>query len=584
MDLLSNSRKFHDPFLLPSSETMPSNLENAMDLALYLYYLIPEYRQATKRLVAHFVTDFDLDSDFGDSEERSVIYDLLRDTMDMPGAMMAMGEEWGVYGNSFARIHFPFDRFLVDKRYGRSRRWAISQFGSNTKYNFSTMTYTVDDPINPGQKVSLPFADFRSRDISRVRVRLLDPRRIILHHSWISGRTRVVYRFEEWFTQDIKEGRLYQVNETPIDMLRAIRHNQDFLFHEAEVFHFRAPVINGLTNAGWGLPEVIANYRGIHQLQVYRMVDETVGRDYLLPFRMFSPPSNSGGNDASTMFSNRALWKQNVMDMIKNRRQDPYAIHAMPDPVQYQEFGADQHKAMVEKDLLQYQTNSLLDASGYPAELFRGSLNVVQIPTTLRLFENTFRFVHWNFDQFLKWTTRRLLEFLNRPQGGVSLQLPSLADDLEKRNILMQLSSVGEISRAKSLKGIGIDDPVQEAKERMVEDIEIEKERNKIQEDFEREMTMGSPDDILASQMDGQGAAGAPPGGAQTTPMDRMTEAEEIARSLLNPEITDGQRRQELQRIESQDDQLHALVKQKLEDIRAQGASQGRQMANQGQV
>jgi hypothetical protein len=484
------------------------------------------------------------------------------------------------YGNSFARIHLPFDRYLIDKRNGRSRRWSITQFGNAAKYNYGSMTYTVPDPVYPGKSVNLPFADFQSKDLSRVAIRLVDPRRVRLHHSWISGRTQVVYRFEEWFLSDIKQSKLWQVNETPISMLRAIRNNQDYLFNEGEIYHFRAPMINGLSNAGWGLPEVIANYRSIHQLQVYRMTDEAVGRDYVLPFRLFSPPSTGGGNDASTMFQNRASWKNNVMEMIKNRRRDPFSMHAFPDPVQYQEFGADQHKQMMTKDQMEYHTNSLLDGAGYPAELFRGSLQVAQIPTTLRLFENTHRFIHFNFNKFAQWVTNKVADFSNRPRGGVSLQLPSLADDLEKRQIYMQLGAAGELPRSTYLRPIGIDDPVQAVKERMLEDIEVERERNQIQKDFEREQTMGSPEDIIQQQMGEEGAAG--PGG--TTPMDRMSEAEEIAAGLLQEGITDGDRRRQLQDIQAADPQLHAMVKQKIEEIRSLGESQGRQMANAGQL
>ena len=581
MELLSGPKKFYDPFLLPSSATMPRQAQSAFDLALYLYYLFPEYRQASKRLTSHFITDIDLSSEFGDRKERDTLYDILVDGLNLFGVMGSIGEEYACYGNSFIRVHMPFDRYLIDDRDpNRLWRWAIHTFGDDLTFNLATMTYNAPDPIHPGQRHDFKFVDYLSRDWTRVRLRLLDPRRVILQHSWISGKTRVVYDFEEWFRNDIKKSnKLFQINETPMYMLEAIRDEHCFLFEEGEVFHFKAPTISGISNSGWGMPEVLANYRTLHQLQVYRMVDEVIGKDYLLPFRLFSPPSNSSGEDASHLLMDRSLFKQDVSEMIKRRRSDPYAIHAFADPISYQEFGADQHKSMTPKELVQYQTNNALDSFGYPAELFRGSLQVVQIPTTIRLFENTFRFIHYNFNHLTKWVSKKVCHMRDMSPGVATLQLPSLADDLEKRQIYLQLGAAGELSRSKYLRGYGVADPIEEIKERLLEDIEIERQKLQIQKDFEREVTMGTPEDILAAQTEG----GGDPGG-NVTPMDRMAEAEEIAMSLLQEGISNGDRQRELKNIKAADPQLHALVKQKMEEVRAAGAAQGRQMANEGQL
>lgn len=71
---------------------------------------------------------------------------------------------------------------------------------------------------------------------------------------------------------------VHQVNETPRDMLEALSKDQDFRFDEGELFHFKAPTVCGLNNKGWGIPETLLNYRNIHQLAVYRKIDEQLGR------------------------------------------------------------------------------------------------------------------------------------------------------------------------------------------------------------------------------------------------------------------------------------------------------------------
>lgn len=491
------------------------------------------------------------------------------------------------YGNAYWRIFFPFDRYLVDTRNGYAE-YALEIFGNDAKFDLGTMTYevadprTADKPEGKRKRVKLPFRDRRSTDLNRIKLCAMDPRRIRLMHSWISRKTRVVYQFEDWFIKQIKEGRLYQVNETPLDMLRAIQKNEDFLFDEDNVFHFKAPTVSGISNNGWGLPETIVNYRNLHQLQVYRKIDEAVGLDYMLPFRLFSPNLSDSAQDAS-VYQHLGVWSSQMQKLITNRRKDPSLMHAFPFPVNYQEFGAE-GKQLTPKDLIEFQTNDMLDGMGYPAELFRGSLQVQQVPTALRLFENNFHFLHRNFDNFLRWVTRRVLDYLGREQIGVSLQLPSMADDLEERNIYLQLAAGGEISRAKAYRPFNIKDPVQEAKERMQEDIEIQREQQKLQSDYQREMEQGSADQIIAGQMQGQpaGPGGAPgsAGAGNTTPLDIMSQAQEEAQKLLAVQ-SDGERAKLLRQMQASNPNLHAMVKEFMEKMRRQGETQGREQMTQ---
>jgi hypothetical protein len=590
-DFAGRLNKFSDPFLLPSNDAIPRTLEHALDLCLFMYYMNPQYRRASSRVVSHFITELDFPGD-GDNSEKEELYDYLREHLDLFGALLKVGNEWACYGNGFLRIHFPFDRFLIDRRSGKTVNYSLDMFGENAKYDWSTMTYEVDDPVADSsakgkkKKVKLPFLDRRSMDLNRIKLRCQDPRFTTIQHSWVSGKSRFIWRFEPWFLSQIKKGEAYQVNETPIAMLAAIKDNQDFLFNEDEIYHLKAPTIMGISNNGWGIPEIFANYRSLHQLQVYRKIDEAVGLDYMLPFRMFSPNMGNNVTDA-TMHMLLGQWSGHMEEVIRRRRLDMTSMHAVPFPVNYQEFGA-QGKSLTPKDLIEFQTNDMLDGMGYPAELFRGSLTVQQVPTAIRLFENSFHFLHYGMDGICKWAVRRIRDYMNQERMDVQLQLPSLADDIEKRQIYLQLAAGGEISRQKAYRSFGVDDPIAEAEQRMEEDIEIQRVREKKQLDYERERTMGSADDIIAAQSQQNpqqgsapgGAAGMAPGSTPTTPLDVQQQADQIAQELIAIP-SNGERTKQLNQIKASNPTLHAMVKQKMEEIRAQGASQGRAQVQQ---
>lgn len=578
------NRKFHDPFLLPSNQSLPTDLDSALDLCLYLYYMNPQYRRATIRIVSHFVTDIDFSGeDTGDKQEQDDLYDFLVHQLDIFGMMLEAGEEWGAFGNGFVRIHFPTDRFLIDDQKPDVVFSLDAYNPEEITYLWQEMKYEVPDlktahlAAKNRKKVKLSFYDQPSKDLSRIKLRKLSPKYVTLRHSFVSGRTNVVYKFEPDFLGELKKGAVWQANETPQAMLEAISKEQDFQFREGRVYHVKAPTISGISNFGWGIPEVIANYRSLHQLQVYRKIDESVGLDYLLPFRVFTPEYDNKMSD-SAIHMLFGQWKGNIGELIKRRREDPFSMHSLPFKVNYQEFGAE-GKQLSPKDLIEFQTNDMLDAMGYPAELHRGTLQVQMIPTTLRLFENSFHFLYRHFDNMLKWVTRQTLEYLGKEQIGVSLQLPRMADDLEARHVYLQLAAGAEIPRSIAYKPFGINDPIEAVKQRMQEDIDIKKEQMKQEADFQREQTLGSMDAVLGQEA-AQAAGGAPGGGAapqnaqgSVTPLDVQQQAEQKAMELV--QMDKGQVQKELSNMKSSNPTLHALVKQKMEEIRSDASSQG---------
>jgi hypothetical protein len=435
------------------------------------------------------------------------------------------------------------------------------------------------------------FADTKSLDRSRIKLRKIDPRRVILLSSWMSGRTQVIYRFDEQFVNQIKASRLFQVNETPIALLQAISNGEDFLFNEDEIFHFRAPTISGVSNHGWGLPETMANYRSLHQLMVYRRIDEAVGLDYILPWRILSPNLGDKLGDLADL-TNLGMWKQSIADMIARQRKDPFAVHALPFPVEYQEANG-KGKEIVPKDLIEWQVNNMLDGYGIPAELFRGTLAFAAQPTALRLFQNNFRFIYSGFNKFLKWSSKGSQDFLQQERLTPKLQQPTIADDMEAKSVYLQLAAGGDLSRSTAYAGFNVNDPVAEALKRMKEDMAIQQGQQKLQAEAQRQQELGSLGDVAAAEdqasgadgsFPGSGAAGAPPtnqGGL--TPMDAQQKAMDLAQQWAAcPD--NGQRAKMMRQAEATDQMTYALAKQLWEKMKADGASQGRKAVTSGQA
>jgi len=330
----------------------------------------------------------------------------------------------------------------------------------------------------------------------------------------------------------------------------------------------------------------MANFRSLHQLMVYRRIDESVGMDYILPWRIFSPNITDKASELMNTYD-VGLWKQAMADMIKQNRKDPFAVHALPFPVHYQEANGS-GKSLVPKDLIEFQINSMLDGYGYPAELFRGSMQLEEMPASIKIMENSFRFLYSGNNKFVKWVTRSVLDYLQMAQMKPKVQLPSIATDMEIRSSLLQLAAGGDVSRETAYRLLNISDPMDEMEKRMKEDAEAQDMQLRIQAETARKQQLGSMDDVSAAEQqqgsDPGGAAGAPPQGqGGLTPMDVQTKATELAQQWS--EIPDnGTRAKAMRQAEATDQMTYALAKQLWEDMKARGASDGRKAVTSGQA
>lgn len=572
------SQKFDNPFFLPSSAYYPTSLSEAFDFCRFLYFTVPVYRQVAKRTVRYFITDFEFPGK-GSTEEKEQLKDYLTYTLRLPAVMADMGDEWGCYGNAFSTFYFPFSRVLLDTRGKHSAFYGLENFRDmmdRIKFNIKDMTYEVPDPRTDFKETTVfEFIDAPLKERDRISIRILDPRNIRIQFNEISGRARYILRFNSRVRANIESNQLFAIDDTPRDMLEAVKDGNDFAFFENEVFHFRSPVVSGLSYQNWGLPEPIANFRQIYQILIYQKLDESVALDYMLPFRLFSAETNSGGSGRDllqTMDMN--IWSQEIKKIIEARRKDKFAMHAFPFPVNYQEFGAS-GKQLTPKDLLEFQINNLFDCCGFPQELFRGSLQVNQIPTALRLFQNSFLFLYDNFNTFTRWAVKKVKDFLEEEQVEIKLQLPKYADNIEMMNLKLQLGQAGELPRSTYLSMLGINSGVDAAVERAQEDIDIQLKTQNLQEQAKRKV---EAENQLQAELQAEQNF------SSNNSVNSVEERAQLKAQEWMSIPTTGERTKAMEATKAESFELYSIAKQIYEDMRKSQVSEARKIVSQQQM
>jgi hypothetical protein len=474
------------------------------------------------------------------------------------------------------------------------------------------MTYTVPDlaaaaalpreerRIDKLPKVELEFKDKPSQAPDRFSIIFLDPRYVELDKPHHSNTVEYIYRIPPDMENRIKSNKLNEINNTPRGLLEAVAKNKDFRFRRGEVYHFRAPSPSGVSDSGWAVPEILLHYDDLYQLQVYRKADFAVAQDFLLPFRIFTP--NFGDKIGDTVVNMlMAKWRGEMQRMIAQRRKDPTAIHALPFAANYNEYGGE-GKKMVMFDVVEAYINAMFDGMGFPRELFRGSINVEQLPNAIRMFERHYEWLFRQLDGLLQFISNTVQRAYDADEIPVRLKRPTMAYNAEWMQLKMQLAANREIPRKDVYPDIGISDPENAAARAIEEDQELQRKSEELAANFEKERAQGSMADVAIAQAEqsmmaatgggapGGAAPGAAPGGGgldyavnpSEDPLMIQQRAQQIASTWLQMHSQQpNSHRKEMQTCEAINPTLYAAAKDAMDKMRGQAESQGRAQVGQ---
>ncbi len=613
-EFLRPDSKFGDPFVLPSTSSFPKDIKGSLDLCLYLYRMNSLYGAVCNRVVSYFITDIEYISN-GNKDERAALTKLLKETLDTFSAMQQAGKEWATYGNAFMLCVEPFDRWLIDDRDGGYKAIALSSFPEKfVKYNWDRMTYTVPDlkaaskmPRKQRRDVgALPTVELQFRDKpapapDRFSIVFLDPRYVTLDKAHHSKSIRYVYTIPPDMENRIKTGVMHEVNNTPRKLLEAVKENKDYRFHQGEVYHFRSPSQSGVSDSGWSCPEVLLHYDALYQLQIYRKADFAIAQDMLTPIRWFSPPAKSTSDPGGpAKMLNLGAWRHSVAQMLAQYRKDPTSIHALAMGADYAQASGD-GKNMVLHDIIEVHIDALFDGLGFPRDLFRGAMQVDQLPNAIRMFERSYEWLYQQLNGMLKFIAGTVQRALDTDELEIRLKRPVIAYNAEWMQLKMQLAANREIPRADVYPDIGIIDPENAAERAINEDQELQRKSLELQTKFEKEKTQGSMADVamMAAEQAAQGqgggagapgaggAAGGGPGGQldyavdpNGDPSSVEARAQEVAASWLQMhQQQPNSHRKEMQKCEAINPTLWSSAKAAMEKMRSEAGSAGRAQA-----
>lgn len=600
------------PFKSITRELYPETMQEVLAWAEELWLHHGLYSQAINKAVRYFMTDVEI----GNSEGSEVSYQtrvkykkFLTSRYDLMSTLSGIGDEVIAFGNSFTSIYVPFIRNLSCPVCGFSA--PLKEMYEYVSWENFTFKGTCPG-IDCGYK-----GVFRHMDLKLPPTELVPeivkwpPQLMGIKKHPVSGRT--VYTFNVMENPDLikglKNGDPVYLEDTPWEMIEAVKAQKPMEFYPGEIYHManQLPSYIQRDMGGWGLPLFMAEFENAVMVMLLDKYNEVIISDYVIPFRVISPPQNNpalAGSSDPMLNIGGANFVKKAKQMLTEHRRNPSGFNFFPFPVSYQMLGGEA-KSLTPVELLEHMEMRLLHSMGIPQEMYTASIQASAGPLIgFKMFERVWQHVLDNLNGWLQWFTDKNGELFQWESVDIKLIPVSILEDEVIRHMKFDLASSRQISKSTMMRSLNIDSEYErkrvieeeEEEERIMQEKKIKAERKGIAMGAVRAPAPG--EEILMAEQQAaqqQGGIGAPmhPQGSpsmqglgedmRNASIDELNaRAEQLAVEIF--QMPSSQRISTLLDLGKTNETLHAQVKQKLAKIEQDASKQGLDMARQGQM
>ena len=482
------------------------------------------------------------------------------------------------YGNSFVSLYLPFERYLVCPDCGAN--YHIKTLDNIYEFDPERGEFKCECKLCKRGKKVFKRVDRRSTDTDKIRIKRWNPKRIELKVHDISGEIAYYYKLDPKFVDHIRKGDPFYLDTTQWGIVKtclgkASTDGAEYLFRfdSDQIFHMHDSTLAGLNIKGWGIPPMLPYFKLAYYIQLLRRYDEAIALDFIVPFRILYPQGQApGGQDALTMVSMQTFISA-MASMVEKKRLNITSLEVSPFAIGYEMIGGEA-KSLSPRENIDSASQELLNSLGFPQELFAGTLSLQAAPVALRLFEREWNPLVDSFNDILQWICNQVSKYFRWDTVTARLTPITLADDLERKGLLMQAAAGQDLSKQTVYRLIG-QDYLAEQKRIIKEQQEIQKMQQEAMAQAQAQQANGALGGSGEGGADDSGMNG-PGGQVGAVPGDVMEQAKQLAYTLVvqtpPPEV-----RRQLMQIKQTNPTLHAMVKQEMENLRNQFASQGQQ-------
>ena len=545
------------------SKLMPRKLKTLFKWLEYLYVNCGQVFSVIKKFSEYPITSLTFDTT--DSKLSGKLNEILCKHVKIKAALINVGLDYFVYGNTFVSVFKPFTRWLICTHCNHKHN------GTNYPYEWMPSQFKFRIKCSACGKSSVAaVAHEKLKDTNKIKIIRWDPKEIDINWNPVTGESEYYYTIPERIKARLrtKKPDKFLLNTLPWEFIQTVHKKKIFKFRDDQIYHMKNPAPAGI-NQEWGFPGLIGCLKPFFYTAILRKANEAIAYERLVPWRILFPQASTSNSDPA-QFVNLSRWSTELKDAIQKWRRDPNLVKLSPIPVGMQQVGGDGRALLVANEIAQTE-EGIITSMGVPKEFIYGGLTHAGGSVTLRMLENLLFTYTDQLTDLLQWVVDQVAEFAGLQTVPVGLVDFKMIDDIQQKQLLGQLYQQKEISATTFLKAVDID--IEKERDQIIQD-EVKKHiMNKTLERKIAEMT-----DNLAAKAE-QNAGGNP---LSYDPNLVMQVAYQEAQTML--QMDEQARKQRVAQLQMQDPVLSILVDTSMKDLQKQMKQQGAYLAGPPQM
>jgi len=538
-----NKSKYTNLYNNPSfdylSEMLPKDIKDLFKWAELVVNNAPILANGVKKLINYPLTDFTYDTQ--SKQIREETKDLLENKLKMRSHLINLGMDYYTYGNAFRTVYFPFDRYLECTACGTATKIDYA------KYKLVRGNFVME--CQCGRKRRATIEDKDSTDVNRVRLTAWNPHQMELAYNPITSDTAYYYTLSGSLKKSIAMSDPVILETLPKVFIDSFVENKSIKFG-SNLYHFKAPGLSGYAT-GWGMSPMMPALKPYLYISILRKASEAIGLEHITPRNILFPEATT--NDPS-MFSNMARWKEEIEFAIKKWRQDPNYVMTAPYPTGSVNVGS-QGRALMPTEEIRDANQELALSLDVPPHFIYGTGTIEKSTVALRILENQLTPFKEQLVAYVNWVIDKINAKFGKSYCHVDLTPFTLADDMNKKQMLMQTTGTSTSQRT-LLETLDVD-PDQERERLVEEQVEAHRQQKNVEQAIqEEEMNIANrtQEEEAAQQM----------GTVPQYDQQRMyAHAQRIAQQLIT--VPYEERRSHLSQLQNEDYVMWAMVSKMIE-------------------
>jgi hypothetical protein len=436
---------YPSPFFDIAGTYFPDTPKALFRYCRYYYYTVGVIGAAVDIHAAYPVTDITIDTE--DDTLHSRWDQIINERFHLKSFMVEAGKDYTALGNCFISLFIPFDRHLVCPSCKKEQPIKAAS------YEFKNFLFQGSCP-KCGTHVRYIVKDETVRDLKRTNLVRWSAEHMELEHNPITGQIIYKYNMPNEIRRQIQQGRRHIVETIPIEFIDAAKNNLPVIFNPDNICHLRRPAL-AEKNQGWGEPAMIRVLKDTFYLQVLRKAREQVAMQHIVPLWVLFPQPMGELNPYEHL--NLAEWRERLETEIKKWRQDPNYIPILPIPMGFQFIGGT-FKSLDTTPEVQNLLLNILAGMNMPQEFVYGGLQYSGTSFSIRMLANLFSTYRGQLLDFVNnFFIAKISEQFSIKAVKAHFTDLKLADDVQKKTLLLQLLQANKISTHTVLAELGLD-------------------------------------------------------------------------------------------------------------------------------